>query len=553
MRRNLVIMFSVLTFISGPVSAGQKAGSTIDIVPCPREMTVVKGEFELRGAPIVSDPSIDVRTREAISAFAERLSLVSGRKCPYSVADGNKLKLFERGILFVKSAKLQDEEYHIRVGSHQVIVEASCREGFLYAIQTLKQMLPVAVYGTAPAASEKWVLHCCEISDAPRFGYRGMHLDCCRHFFSVEEIHRYIDIMAAYKMNRLHWHLTEDQGWRIEISKYPRLTEVGAWREGTQIGKVRSSSDGIRYGGFYTKEQIREIVSYADSLGITIIPEVDLPGHMLAALASYPEFGCEGSAPYKVWTRWGVSKQVLSVGKEETMRFLEDVVGEVADLFPGKYFHIGGDECPKDEWKTDPACQAKIRELGLVSDAKASAEARLQNYVTARIQKYLAGKGKSIIGWDEILEGELAPGATVMSWRGTKGGVKASNAGFDVIMTPNTFCYFDYRQLQDVNAHPLSNSNRVLPFSKVYSFDPTEGLSPEAASHIKGVQANLWTEQIPTPEVLEFMLLPRMFAISEVQWCQPERKDSERINWSLDNHQLKILDLLGYNYCKTRE
>jgi len=423
----------------------------------------------------------------------------------------------------------------------------------VYAMQTIKQMLPSAIFGKKLAESEKWYLPSCKIEGSPRFAYRGVHLDCCRHFFSVKEVKKYLDVMAICKCNRLHWHLTEDQGWRIEIKKYPLLTEVGAYRSGTQIGRDRDKCDNIRYGGFYTQDQIRDIIAYADNLGITIIPEIDLPGHMQAALASYPELGCKGSEPqpYEVWTRWGISKQVLCVGRESTMKFLEDVLGEVADLFPSEYIHIGGDECPKAEWEKDPDCQAKIKELGLTTDDNARAEQKLQSYVTARIQSFLAKKGKKIIGWDEILEGNLAKGATVMSWRGSKGGIKASSMGYDVIMTPNTYCYFDYAQSPDLDKEPLgitTDKDRAVTMEKVYNWDPCQDIDKNAHRHILGAQCNLWTEYIATPEHLQYMLLPRLFALSEVQWCMSETKDYGRFMETLREKSLKMLDILGYNY-----
>lgn len=436
------------------------------------------------------------------------------------------------------------DEYRLTLSRKGVDIVAQSTAGLQYARETLAQLR--AQYGEElPALT---------VTDYPRYEWRGLMLDCSRHFYSLEYLKKQVDMLAHYKMNRLHLHLTDDQGWRIEIAKYPRLTEVGAYRKGTQIAKDRTSNDGVRYGGYYTRSQIDEIIAYADKLGITIVPEIDLPGHMQAALAAYPELGCAGSEPqpYEVWCRWGISKQVLSVGKEETMRFLEDVVGEVADIFPSEYFHIGGDECPRDEWQKDPACKAKIKELGLVSDSEASAEDRLQNYVTNRIQKYLSGKGKRVIGWDEVLKGELGEGATVMSWRGSKGGIEAAKKGFDVIMTANKFMYFDYYQLQDKDIQPLAIGG-YLPFSKVYSFDPTEGLNASEAKFIKGVQANLWTEYVATGEHLEYMMLPRAIALSEVQWCQPSRKDLERAKSSMAEHQSRILDILGYNYCKTIE
>ena len=349
-----------------------------------------------------------------------------------------------------------------------------------------------------------------------------------------------------YKLNRFHWHLTDDQGWRIEIKSYPLLSQIACWREGTMIGRDFSSNDHIRYGGFYTQDEIREVVEYAAARGITVVPEVDLPGHMLAAMSAYPQLGCTGG-PYAAWTIWGVSDQVLCVGKESTFTFLERVLAEVAELFPGEYIHIGGDECPKDEWKKCPDCQALIRRLGLKDDGRFTAEQYLQNYVTKRIQDYLASLGKKVIGWDEILEGDLAPGATVMSWRGAAGGREAAARGFDAVMAPNSHCYFDYYQAEGGEGEPLGIGGFV-PVEKVYSLDPLEGIAPEHAHHILGVQANLWTEYISTPEHLEYMLLPRMLALSEVQWCTPENRDAGRFLRVLREHEFPVLEQAGYNY-----
>ena len=526
------------------------------IIPQPQSYEPAKGACKLSGIIVNCDPAIGEKAVRMVSIFADQLTMVSGKTCTVATPVGlaaTAAKGAAKGMNFIPDASLAPEAYTLSVIKGSVVVKASDYNGFFYAVQTMKQMLPAAIYGSKPAPEEKWVLPCCEIKDAPRFAYRGMHLDCCRHFFSVAEVKKYLDVRAMYKLNRFHWHLSEDQGWRIEIKKYPLLTEVGGFREGTQIGYDRNSNDGVRYGGYYTQDQIRDIIGYADERGITIVPEIDLPGHMLAALTAYPELGCAGSAPYKVWTRWGVSKQVLCVGKERTMKFLEDVLCEVAELFPGEYIHIGGDECPKDEWKKDPDCQAKIRELGLTSDKNASAEARLQNYVTARMQSFLATKGKKIIGWDEILEGELAEGATVMSWRGTKGGTKAAGAGYDVIMTPNTYCYFDYAQSADLKSEPLSitkDPKRAVSIEKIYNYEPFDELTELAQKHLLGVQANLWTEYIGSDEYLEYMLLPRMLALSEVQWCPQGTKDFTRFMDAVRTKQYPVFELLGYNYKK---
>ena len=533
------------------LSAAARKEKEIEIIPRPQSIEMGKGSFKVSGAVVNCDPALDARSREVVSRFATALSLMTGKvnsvATPTGIAANAKAGNV-KGIVFYRDESLESEEYSIEVNGSSARIAASDFYGTLYAVQTLKQMLPQAIYGKKPAVDEKWYLPCVSIKDKPRFHYRGLHLDCSRHFFSLDEVKKYLDVMAMYKLNRFHWHLSDDQGWRIEIKQYPLLTEVGAYREGTCIGKDFGTNDGIRYGGYYTQDQVREIIAYADALGITIIPEIDLPGHMLAALTAYPELGCTGG-PYAVWTRWGVSPQVLCPGKESTMAFLEDVLDEIADLFPSEYIHIGGDECPKTEWAASPECQAKIAELGLVTDEHATAEQRLQNYVTARMQQHLATRGKKIIGWDEILEGNLQPGATVMSWRGVAGGVEASARGFDVIMTPNTYCYIDYYQSEEKDLEPLAIGG-CLPVEKGYGYDPLEGMGAEQAAHILGVQANLWTEYIKTEEHLEYMLLPRLLALSEVQWCAPENKDYGRFVRAVTGHGFKALDFAGYTYAK---
>ncbi len=549
----------VLIALLGPVCGLAAKTAAPSIVPAPQKIELNKGSFNMKGVAINCDPAMDHNALRAVRQLADRLTLVSGKLSEVASPIGLQRAVAKgkiKGLYFLQDDSIAPEGYKISVEPRATVVRASDFNGFYYALQTIRQMLPPAIYASEPAPGAAWRIPCCEIEDAPRFGYRGILLDCCRHFFSVEEVKKVLDVMAMYKLNRLHWHLTEDQGWRIEIDKYPKLTEIGAFRDYTIIKRDLNSSDGQRHGGYYTKDQIRDVVAYAQARGITIIPEVDMPGHMVAALASYPELGCAGSAPYKVLTYWGVSKQVLNVGKEETMRFLEDVCSEVADLFPGEYFNIGGDECPRDEWKTDPDCQAKIKELGLVSDENASAEARLQNYVTARMQKFLATKGKKIIGWDEILEGELAEGATVMSWRGTKGGIKAASMGYDVIMSPNIYCYLDHCQSTDLESEPYcitQKPERAVTLTKLYHYEPYDGMDPDSVHHILGVQGNLWTEFIGTNEYLEYMLLPRLLALSEVQWCKPENKDYDRFLLDLDGHELAILEKLGYNYRRPDE
>lgn len=548
----LMLLFTVLSpaKVKGPGS----------IIPVPSSFTEGKGSFNIRGAAFNCSSGIPEAALKEINRLADDLYVSCGKMSSVSTAGvpGGSLDISGmKGVFFIMDKALADEEYGIDVTSRSVLVRASSFNGFLYAIQSIRQMLPEELYAAKPALEADWKLPVCSIKDKPRFGYRGMLLDCARHFFSVEEIKRFMDIMAVYKLNVFHWHFTDDQGWRIEIKSRPRLCEVGAFRSGTMIGIDFKSSDGVRYGGYYTREQIREVVSYAASRGITVIPEIDLPGHMVAALASYPELGCTGG-PYEVRTIWGVANEVLCPGKEETFRFLEDVLGEVAELFPSEYIHIGGDECPKTEWKKCPDCQARIAALGLADGDGATKEERLQNYVTSRIQAFLSSKGKKIIGWDEILEGELSPGATVMSWRGSKGGIAAAKKGFDVIMTPNTHLYFCYRQSNDLEREPFGihadRASKVVSLEKVYSFDPVEGLDPSTeAPHIIGVQASLWTEYISRPFTLYYMLLPRLAAVSELQWSPSATRDYGRFTSSLEGSHYKIYDTLGYNYRDNRK
>ena len=516
--------------------SGSRQPEPFSVIPYPNDVTLSEGVFPVAGALVSYDEALDDLSGKAVTRFAQALTTATG-----------KLSGGAGTIKFSLNPNLGAEEYFLQVRTDGVDVEASALNGFVYACETLKQMLPPAIYGGKEAPGENWVLPCVTILDSPRFDYRGIHMDPCRHFWSIEETKRYIDIAAVYKLNRLHWHLTEDQGWRMEIKKYPRLTEVGAWRSGTCIGKDFDSNDGVRYGGFYTQDEMREIVAYAAERGITVIPEVDLPGHMVAALAAYPELGCTGG-PYEVWTRWGVSEDVLCVGKEETFTFLEDVLTEVMDVFPSEYIHIGGDECPKVRWAECPRCQARIRQLGLKAHGDISAEQELQCYVTARIQKFLNDHGRKIIGWDEILEGDLAEGATVMSWRGTQGGIEAARRGFDVVMTPNSHMYIDYYQSQERDKEPLCIGGLVT-VPKLYSYEPYDGMAPGTEDHILGVQANLWTEYVTSNEFLEYMLLPRMCALSEVQWCNADRKDYARFDASLD-HTFQMLDVMGYTYAK---
>lgn len=541
-----------ITILLGSGLEAKKAAPALNIIPEPQSVSFGKGEFKVKGANFNYDSFLGKNTAEAIAKLADDIYISTGKVSSLAVATGvnygspiGSLK----GIYFLKDATLAPEEYKIEVASRAVKVTAADHNGFLYAIATLRQMLPTEVFAGQQVKGSV-TIPCCTIQDKPRFGYRGIMLDCARHFFPVDVVKKWLDVCAMYKINRFHWHLTEDQGWRLEIKKYPLLTEVGSFRAGTQTTNDRSKHDGKRYGGYYTQEQVREVVAYAEKLGITVIPELDLPGHMLGALASYPWLGCTGG-PYQVWTRWGVCDQVLCVGKESTFEFLFNVLDEICELFPSEYIHIGGDECPKKEWDKCPICQAKMDELGLVADEKGTRGQKLQNYVTKRVQEHLAAKGRKIIGWDEILEGELGPGATVMSWRGTKGGEKASAMGFDVIMSPTNYCYLDYKQgvrEDDIAIGAGYPKKSDYDAKNLYSYEPLAGIQAGAEKHILGVQANMWTEWIHNDPELFYMLIPRLQALSEVQWCTPEKRSYERLERKLTDKHFKIMEILGYNY-----
>ena len=439
-------------------------------------------------------------------------------------------------IVFTSNDTISNEEgYELKIGENSILIASKNSKGAFYAVQSLLQLMPIKSNGLAIA------IPCLELQDEPQFKYRGMHLDVGRHFFSVDFIKKYIDLMARLKMNTFHWHLTEDQGWRIEIKKYPKLQEIAAFRNETLVGHYNNQPhqfDGKKYGGFYTQEQIKEVVAYANTRQVTIIPEIEMPGHSQAAIAAYPALGCTGEQA-EVATKWGVFDEVYCP-KESTFKFLEDVIDEVVTLFPGKYIHIGGDEAPKTNWKKCAHCQRLIKEKGLKD------EHGLQSYFIARMEKYINSKGKQIIGWDEILEGGLAPNATVMSWRGTSGAIEAAKEGHDVILTPGSHCYFDHYQSEDEN-EPLAIGG-FLPLEKVYHFNPIpKELTEEESKYVLGAQGNVWTEYMKSEKQVEYMAFPRAIALSEVVWSSPEHKNySDFIN-RLEQYQ-KRLDQLDVNY-----
>ena len=511
------------------------------VIPLPQEVSLTqRNPFKLNENVLIAYPENNAllqRNAEFLSEYIQQATNYAPKI--KAIAAGEQVK--NAIVLGLDPGIANKEGYVLTTTPEGISINGQTENGVFYGIQTLRKSIPAEAKGATvliPAG---------EIKDEPRFSYRGMHLDVGRHFFPKEFIKKYIDLLALHNMNTFHWHLTEDQGWRIEIKKYPKLTEIGSQRSRTVIGRNTQEYDNTPYGGFYTQEEAKEIVKYAQERYITIIPEVDLPGHMLAALAAYPEMGCTGG-PYEVCPRWGVFEDVLCIGNDKTMQFLEDVMSEIIEIFPSEYVHIGGDEAPRTRWEKCPKCQARIKAEGLKADKKHTAEDRLQSYCMTRIEKFLNSKGRRIIGWDEILEGDVAPNATVMSWRGASGGIEAAQMGHDVIMTPNTYCYFDYYQTADTKDEPLGIGGYV-PIEKVYSLDPTFDLNEEQKKHIIGAQANLWTEYITTTEHVEYMVLPRMAALAEVQWTQPEKKDFKDFTKRLAR-LMKFYQRDGFNYAK---
>ncbi|MDR3118004.1 MAG: beta-N-acetylhexosaminidase [Mediterranea sp.] len=520
-------------------------GLTTDyqVIPLPKVVNVTETEhFRLSSSTHVAYPENNGLLKRNAELLAGYLSQSTGSvHKTKAVAEGERPK---NAITLAINPDIANKEgYVITATTKGITIEGQTGNGVFYGMQTLRKALAFP----AEAQGAAILLPCGTIEDEPRFPYRGMHLDVSRHFFPVEFVKKYIDMLALHNMNTFHWHLTDDQGWRIEIKKHPKLTEIGSVRNSTVIGRNTGEYDNTSYGGFYTQDQARDIVEYAAERYITVIPEVDLPGHMLAALAAYPEMGCTGG-PYETATKWGVFEDVLCLGNDQTMLFLEDVMDEIADIFPSTYIHIGGDEAPRVRWKACPKCQARIKAEGLKADREHTAEDRLQSWCMTRIEKHLNGKGRRIIGWDEILEGDVAPNATVMSWRGSEGGIKAAQMGHDVIMTPNTHCYFDYYQSTHKEEEPLAIGGH-LPLEKVYALEPTASLTEEQAKHILGAQANLWTEYIPSTEHLEYMALPRMAALAEVQWTMPEKKDYTDFTLRL-LHLTKLYKANDLNYAK---
>ncbi|MCX6257995.1 MAG: family 20 glycosylhydrolase [Bacteroidia bacterium] len=521
---NIILLISVSVF--------SEVGDTIALIPKPvkAEFYAGKETFHITPATVIVARSHSARSDAQI--FNDYLLQYYGIRLKikfFCFSGKNVIRLLH------KHHTRHHESYIMNVSKSGIIIKGD-KSGIFYGLQTLKQLLPVE-------KSAGLSVPACNITDYPRYSWRGMHLDVGRHFFPKEFIEKYIDYLAQYKMNTFHWHLTEDQGWRIEIKKYPKLTEIGAWRDSTLIGSYSSMPhkfDHQKYGGFYSQDDVREIVEYARKRHITIVPEIEMPGHSQAALASYPELSCTGEK-LGVAPLWGVFDDVYCT-KDQTIKFLEDVLTEVIQLFPGKYIHIGGDEVPKSRWTNCPQCQAVMKR------EKLKDENELQSYFIRRIEKFLNSKGKTLIGWDEILEGGLAPKAAVMSWRGTEGGIAAARQFHDVVMTPGSYCYFDHCQ-GNPRYEPLAFGGYTT-VEKVYSYNPTpDELTPDQQKHILGAQGNVWTEYIDSPQKVEYMIFPRICALSEVDWTPLSEKNYDDFKGRLIRH-FNLLDNYHINYSR---
>lgn len=514
----------------------------LPLIPQPQSVEILDGNFILNQETVINaDPTLF----EAKYLQQELKKLIGlNLKIGMNLKSTSKISFYD----IISGGFHNDEEaaakyysntnqgkYFLNIYQNEISISQSDPLGNFYGIQTLLQLIP------AEQKSEI-KLQCLEIKDAPKYAWRGMHLDCARHFFPVSFVKKYIDYLAMYKFNTFHWHLTDDQGWRIEIKQYPKLTEVGAYRSGSMVGHYGDQKyDDVRYGGFYTQEEIRQVVAYAAQRHITIVPEIEMPGHAVAALAAYPQYSCTGG-PFEVAKQWGVLDDVFCP-KEETFTFLENILSEVIALFPSQYIHIGGDECPKTRWKSCLRCQALINEKGLKD------EHELQSYFVQRIEKFVNSKGRKIIGWDEILEGGLAPNAAVMSWRGTEGGIAAAKQSHYVVMTPGDYCYFDHYQ-GEPKTEPLAIGG-FTSLKKVYSFNPTpKELNIEQAKYILGAQANLWSEYIADEKKVEYMIFPRMLALSEVLWGTSNSDNYEDFKNRVIQ-QFSILDKKEINYSET--
>ncbi len=539
----------ILALFSGSTAFGQTE-TTVTIIPKPVELTMHSGNFTINNSTIIIATENTKHEAEMLNLYLKKLYGFS-----LSVKSKSQNVKSENAIVFdlLKNSERKDA-YNLEVNSNKILINSAGNEGLFYGIQTLLQLLPNQV---SDKTNHTYEIPQLSIKDYPRFQYRGMHLDVGRHFFGIDFIKKYIDYLVYQKFNTFHWHLTEDQGWRIEIKRYPRLTSVGGFRNGTIIGHYPGTgNDSTREGGFYTQAQIKEVIKYAQDRFITIIPEIEMPGHASAAIAAYPELSCFPNestkiSPKTLWAgsrqgkqvqqTWGVFEDVFNPS-EYTFKFLENVLDEVIQLFPSKYIHIGGDECPKESWKRSAFCQKLIKDKNLKN------EEGLQSYFIQRIEKYVNSKGKKIIGWDEILEGGIAPNATIMSWRGEDGGIAAAKQKHDVIMTPTTYCYFDYAQNKPEDSLTIGG---YLPLKTVYNYEPLpKELSADEAKYIMGGQGNVWTEYMSNPKKVEYMIFPRMSALSEVLWSPKENKNWNNFSAGLTD-MYKRYEFWGTGYCKT--
>ena len=533
-KRFLMVLLAAFMSFAGAMAADDNRVADYNVIPLPQEVTLTqKGAFVLTGATPIVYPEGDEQLKNDAQFLSDYIADVTALRLTTTSA---KVK---NAITLRLNKKVQSKEgYVITVDKKGVVIEGATAAGVFYGVQTLRKSIPV------DKSLTEVTLPGVVLKDAPRFGYRGVMLDCARHYFPVKFVKQFIDLIAMHNMNVFHWHLTDDQGWRIEVKKYPDLAKIGSVREKTVLGHNSDVFDDTPYGGYYTQEEAREIVKYAADRFITVIPEIDMPGHMIAALAAYPDMGCTGG-PYKVSPIWGIMPDVLCLGNEKTYQFCEDVLSEMMDIFPSEYIHLGGDETPNVRWKECPKCKALMAKENLTPG-------KLQGYFTNRIEKFVNSKGRRIIGWDEILDGDINQSATIMSWRGTAPGARGAKMGHDVIMSPSSHVYFDYYQTRQGESQweePLLIGGN-LPIERTYSLEPVpEGADAETASHIIGVQGNLWTEYIAGPSLAEYQVLPRMGALSEVQWRPQGQKDFE--NYKVrQTRMLKLYDAYGLVYAK---
>ncbi|WP_439185373.1 family 20 glycosylhydrolase [Carboxylicivirga taeanensis] len=521
---SMAILLMALLACNGP-KVEKTYNRGINLTPKPARLVQGNGVFQLNKKTVFVAEGEQLS--EVIAFFTEKLQASTG----YELAVVNSKPKSDYINLIIDAQQFDNNEaYKLNVTSRGIEIIGCAPEGIFYGLQSLLQLLPAEVESSSLVTDVYWEIPIVEIEDAPRFKYRGLHLDVCRHYVSVDDIKKHLDMMAMFKMNKFHWHLTEDQGWRIEIKKYPLLTEIGS---------IRVNGDGTEYGGFYTQEEVKEIVSYASERMIDVIPEIELPGHALAALTAYPQFSCTGG-PFKVRNIWGVEPDVYCAGKEETFQFLEDIIDEVVELFPSEYFHIGGDECPKTRWESCELCQRRMKKEGLKD------EHELQSYFVQRIEKVLLAHGKKMIGWDEILEGGLAESAAVMSWRGENGGIEAATHGHDVVMTPGNWCYLDHYQ-GDSRIEPVAIGGYTT-LEESYSYEPVpEQLNKEMTKHILGTQGNVWTEYMYTSDLIEYRVYPRIIALAEVNWTLKENKNFEDFARRIENLCVRM-DMHDINY-----